>query len=54
VVTYDQRGHGSSQAATDQQAFRAAMARPLQRLLGRLTVALGLGVRRSTEELWQV
>jgi pimeloyl-ACP methyl ester carboxylesterase len=40
--------------ATDQQAFQAEMARPLPRLLGRLTTALGLGVRLSAEELWQV
>jgi pimeloyl-ACP methyl ester carboxylesterase len=40
--------------ATDQQAFRAELARPLPRLLGRLTTALGLGVRLSAEELWQV
>jgi pimeloyl-ACP methyl ester carboxylesterase len=40
--------------ATDQQAFRAELARPLQRLLGRLTTALGLGVRLSAEELWQL
>jgi pimeloyl-ACP methyl ester carboxylesterase len=53
VVTYDQRGHGGSQAA-DEQAFKAAMARPLHRLLGRVTTALGLGVRLSTEKLWQM
>jgi pimeloyl-ACP methyl ester carboxylesterase len=40
--------------ATDRQRFQKEMARPLWRLLGRATAALGVGVRLSPEELWRV
>jgi pimeloyl-ACP methyl ester carboxylesterase len=40
--------------ATDRQRFQQELARPPRRLLGRVTAALGVGVRLSPDELWQV